>query len=332
MKQRQFLILLFFMIFILASCQSPPNALEIAKEYYNLGNGYYKLGKIEESMNYYQIALSYDPSLSAARFNLCYAYIDKKDFESAEVQARQLQKLNPGNDEINNVLAYILSQKDQIDEALAIYAEVLERAPENITALNNSAILYWEQKKTDKAIELFNRIIQYDADNLTSFYNLGELYVSEGEFTKGIEKLQVYLEQSPEDFQAQLWLARGLRGIEEYADALSAYDQSLLLNTNQAGVWFEKAEILLLKVLDPQKGEIALEQALSMGYKDVKAIKELTEGQEVLEKNSIDDLLKKYKIDLSAEEKSLANPEALENSGPGTVTEDAPEATSTAGE
>ncbi len=69
---------------------------DFADGYYLLGNAYFSNEMIDKSIEAYKKSLEFSPKFKKARFNLGYAYIQKKDYVAAEVQYQALLELDKG--------------------------------------------------------------------------------------------------------------------------------------------------------------------------------------------------------------------------------------------
>ena len=88
-------------------------------------------------------------------------------------------------------------------------------------------------------------------------------------------------------------LAEAYRRLERYDRALDAYAQALVYDEKRAEAWFSSAVIQLTRIEDPDRGLVALAEALDNGFRDAERIAELLDDPDLLEREQVTDLLKR---------------------------------------
>jgi tetratricopeptide (TPR) repeat protein len=74
--------LLFFLV-LLPACTSAPDASELARDFYNLGNAYFDQGDYVKAGEMYTRALELDPSLAQGEYNWARALIESGEYDEA---------------------------------------------------------------------------------------------------------------------------------------------------------------------------------------------------------------------------------------------------------
>ena len=69
---------------LLSACVSQAAREELAQEYYNLGNAFYEIRSYDRAIDYYTLAISHDPGLLNAHYNLSLALIKQGRGDKAE--------------------------------------------------------------------------------------------------------------------------------------------------------------------------------------------------------------------------------------------------------
>lgn len=99
------------------------------------------------------------------------------------------------------------------DSAIVAYERLLERDPEEGTALNNLGVMRLELRDEAAAIPLFLRRMELDSTAVISFTNLIWAYGNQGDFEAAREHFDAYpwLSHDPtaREHEAQLWAAEG---------------------------------------------------------------------------------------------------------------------------
>jgi tetratricopeptide (TPR) repeat protein len=281
---------------ILMTCASTVKKEDVAREYYNLGNAYYTAKDYKKANQFYERAIDLDPTFVKAKYNYVESLLKDNQFTKAASIIENLLSDDKDNTELLSLLGYVYHVQNKEENALAAFDRILSKSPDNAYALYNSGIILWKLGKKDEAQGRFEAALKLNPDDADVLFNLGNLYFEQKVFSKAIEYLSRYLEKKPGDENGLLLFARSESGLMQYAPALEAYDQVLAANQKNKDAWFEKAEILLTKVKDPDKGIVALTQALDSGFNDPQKLKALYESPDLLEKDRVKKILEDKKL------------------------------------
>jgi tetratricopeptide (TPR) repeat protein len=274
---------------------------ELAVEYYNLGNAYYKIKRYEEAIGYFGKSISQDPSLLKAHFNLSLALIKQGRGNEAHEILSELLTRDPDNLDILQLLGYSLYVQGKGDEALIVFDQILEMEPQNLNARYNRGIVLWDIGRVEEAEQTFSdllAILSEKDDELypDTLFNLGKLLFDTDRSEEAITYLERYVEWRAKDIEAFLLLAGAHRKIERYDRALESYSQVLKLDNERKEVWMDRAEILLTKVQDPILGLEALSRALSLGFADEARIEALLNDSGLVDRVRVEAVLKSWNL------------------------------------
>jgi tetratricopeptide (TPR) repeat protein len=104
-------------------------ALNIDPGYYeahnNFGNALLRVGRIEEAIEHYQKAIDIAPRYEIAHYNLGNALLRINHIDKAIFHYRRALEIHPGEIRVINSLAYALSQKGQIADAIGLLEKAL---------------------------------------------------------------------------------------------------------------------------------------------------------------------------------------------------------------
>ncbi|MFM7405425.1 MAG: tetratricopeptide repeat protein [Cuspidothrix sp.] len=91
--------------------------------------------------------LSIKTLITSNLFQKAINFYQAKDYENAEIVLRKVIAINSTNDMVRLLLGDILNQKGQIEEAKALFCEVIDSSPKNPDAyLRLATILMQEQQ------------------------------------------------------------------------------------------------------------------------------------------------------------------------------------------
>jgi len=117
-----------------------------------------------------------DPALS---LNLSYAYLNKKDWQKAEEEARQAVNVQPGLATGYNSLGIALAQQNKLEEARIALERALKINPRDWQVLINLAMVELSNQNESRALELFWRALAVDPQNSQNgliYNNLAVIY------------------------------------------------------------------------------------------------------------------------------------------------------------
>jgi predicted CXXCH cytochrome family protein len=157
-----------------------------------LGDHYFRQGKLEQAIAQYRIAITMDSLLSPVYPNLATA----------------------------------LSSAGRNAEALEALDRLVELEPAYGRGYYLRALLLYQLKDEEGAIRDFNRATDLDPGNFRAFYNLATLYYQRKEYGKAEETIEAGLEVLPSSAEAQYLLALVYREQGREAEA-SAIMESL---------------------------------------------------------------------------------------------------------
>ena len=142
-------------LFSLIGCVSSAIKHELGVEYYNLGNAYYKIQSYEKAIEFFTKSIAQDSDLIHAHYNLSLALIKQGRGAEADKILLELLLEEPQNVSVLQILGYSYFVQRRNKEALAIFDEILELAPEDANALYNIAIILWDQEQTVLLVRRF---------------------------------------------------------------------------------------------------------------------------------------------------------------------------------
>ncbi len=328
----KFITFIFITIFFFSCSTRAALKKELALEYYNLGNYYYKNNNITDAIEFFKKAIEFNPELVKANYNLTLVLIIENRSDEANEILLELLKSDPENISLLHLLGYSYYMQAGNEEALNIFNTILNIQPEDLNAVYNKGIILWRMDKVDDAIECFNQIISYtkDADikglYLDSLYSLGEIMISIENWDDAVLYLNRFLEDKISEDEARvsamLLLIDAYKSLERFDMVLETYELLIESDAENIEAWIGKAAVLLTKIEFPVKGLEALSKAIELGFNDQEYLRALLDNPGLIEKEAVEDLLKEYDIfppeaevveDEPIDEKTIEGSEDVEN-------------------
>jgi len=130
-----------------------------------------------------------------------------------------------------------ISRPDPPDQAISLWRQVLQVAPENVRALNSLSIALSEVGLPDEAIRYCRRALEVDPDLPEAHVTLGMELAHEGKADEAIGHYRKALRCDPDSVKAHNNLGIALAARGESAQALAHYERALSIDPYFAPAW-----------------------------------------------------------------------------------------------
>lgn len=137
-------------------------------------------------------------------------------------------------------LARQLAQQGQIAQAEAAYLRILAVAPEEVEALNFTAMCEVARGQPARAIPLLEQAKAIQPDNDETLKNLGASYRAIGNLDAALNALQRAVQIAPDYFVARLHLGVVLQQLGRTQDAVITYTRAIN-SAQKEGFWLSEA-------------------------------------------------------------------------------------------
>jgi predicted TPR repeat methyltransferase len=140
--------------------------------------------------------------------------------------------------------AVSLHQQGRLEQAHALYAQVLAREPRQFDALHLSGVIERQRGNPARAVELIRAALQVDAGQARAHCNLGAALQDLGQIDAALDSYETALRLDPR--YALAWNNRGntLRRLGRALDALDSYEHALALQSSYPEAWCHRAIVL----------------------------------------------------------------------------------------
>lgn len=189
-------------------------------------------------------------------------------------------------------------QKGEVEEAVKVLTEQIEKEPTDVVAYVNFGNVLLSMGDVERAARFYDRAIEVDADAPTIYYSYGNLYYQAQEYTKAAQKFQLALEKgldeadvyfmlgislltdgkaklalpylltatekNPTDTEALFQYALVLAQLEMMPEAIAAFEQVLALDETQADALYYLATARLMNGEDSSLITPLFEQVLAL--------------------------------------------------------------------
>lgn len=264
------------LVLLFAACQSYVPREDLAEEYYNLGNAYFRLERYDEASDYYRRALTLSPTLERANYNLARSLIAAGNLSDAISLLEELRASDQESVRLTEALAYAELQAGNQDRAIALYEEVLELSPYRVNALYNLGVLARRAGNHQRAADLLARAGDAAPADLDVQFHLGLALLATEQPDRAIAALERYaMDASEPPIPRLIELSRAYEEARFFSRALDIYSSILDREEQHARALFGRARVLLTGAEEPEEGIAALTSALQAGFSDEQALREL---------------------------------------------------------
>jgi len=265
------------LVFVLTSCQTTAQKLELSNDYYNIGNAYSDLEKYDQASEYYKRALQLNPDLNQAAYNLARTNLETGDIRSALKLLDDLEQQDDQNLMVLEMMGYAWYKNGDSEKASEYYKRCLEIDDAHIRSLYNLCILEKENEEWSLSGEYLERLLLLD-DRQEYRVLRAELAVAQGKTESAI----MYYEDLVLEYGGNAGNYGALKELylqtEMYYKALEMLDLLIGEETDKSirkDLYFEKSRIEIQTLDDVILGQADLISALEDGYNDKETLDEL---------------------------------------------------------
>lgn len=235
----------------------------------NLGELYYRAGKVDQARQYWESAIKANGKLIAARINVASLELEQmrrigssKDatWKKLEEDARFNLSSVLGVDS-DNVAAYTIyglvymegwqANKNRLDLAKLLLDEAKSRNERYAPLQNAYGLLYMHRASLNQALQAFTAAVESDPKFVEARVNVGLVTLGFRKYDLAKDMLSKAIELSPKNYDAYIGLGIALRGLKDLDGAEAQYKKA--------------------KDIDPRRGDAYYN--LAVLYKDFRASK-----------------------------------------------------------
>jgi tetratricopeptide (TPR) repeat protein len=229
---------------------------KIAMALSNLGEIYYKAGKLDAAKSYWDSALKATGKLVAAHINEATLELEdmrrignpkdatwKKDEEDAKFHLSSA--LGVDTDSVDAYTDFGLvwmegwkQNKNRLDLAKTLLDEANKRNPK-YAPLQNAYGLYWMHKGSlNQALQAFSAAVEADPRFVEARINAGQLTLNFRKYDTAKEMFSKALEVAPKNYDATIGLGIALRGLNDFDGAEAQYKKAQQIDPRRGDAYF----------------------------------------------------------------------------------------------
>ncbi len=205
---------------------------------------YIDSGKITLAKKAIKLGLKQHPNSMILRLLEAELLIFDGEFDRASVLLKELQAIEPTNDEIYVQQASIFSKNDEHLKAIHSLKIALSYTEDEADVFAMIGMEYLYLDNFDEARFNFSKCLDVDYEDYSSLYNIIYCFDMENKHVEAIDFLNNYIDKDPYSEVAWHQLGRQYFILEQYENAVRAFDYAVLIDEYFVGAYLEKAKSL----------------------------------------------------------------------------------------
>ena len=230
--------------------------------------------------------LAKNPNCWVAYSDLGVALSQKGQVDEAIAQFQKTLQINPNYAEAHYNLGNAFLKKGQVDKAIAQWQKALEINPNLSDAQNNLGTALKQKGQVDEAIVHYQKALEINPNHAKAHNSLGNALLQKGQLDEAIAHYQKALEIDPNYAEAHNNLGTALAQKRQVDEAIVQYQKALEINPNHANAHNNLGAALL------QKGQVdeaiaQFQEGVRLNPHDSDAQKNLAQAQALLRQKAV---------------------------------------------
>jgi predicted CXXCH cytochrome family protein len=208
---------------------------QIAEPWAELSLAQLESGDLEAAKQGFSRALSIDPGLVLARYNLGRACQLLGQLDEAAAHYRLVLEVDGEHAEAHNNLGLVLQGQGQPAAAQEHFLKGLQRNPLFVDVHNNLGNVLTQGKHWAEAIASFEQALRIEPSSADAYNNLGKVWGAQGNLELAIRNFRAATAADPKHWIAQLNLAKALQAVGKTRESETALREAKRLNPKLRG-------------------------------------------------------------------------------------------------
>lgn len=158
------------------------------------------------------------------------AFLQRNQFEEAIENYRNVIDLIPDDDQAYNSIGIAYSNIGQYEVALKYFLKSIKINPNNDKVYNNLGITYADLKQYQKAIDNYQKAIEINPDNNAAYFNIGNAFGNLKKYEEAEKNFKKAVEIDPENYSALNNLGLAFLAVDKIDNAIEAFQKGQEIN------------------------------------------------------------------------------------------------------
>jgi tetratricopeptide (TPR) repeat protein len=192
----------------------------------------------------WRTTLAKDPEAFLAQHNYASILSDRGQLDDAIAHFQKVLEIKPGFAETRNSLGIALGRKGQLDEATRQFEEAIRLKPDYTLAHNNLGIVLLSQGQSDAAISQFQEAIRLRPDNAEAHNSLGVALGRKSQMDEALSQYEEAVRLKPDYTDAHYNLGITLLGKGQTDAAISQFQEAVRFRPGYAEAHYKLGSAL----------------------------------------------------------------------------------------
>jgi len=246
---------------------------------YNQANSFKDAAMLMDAEASYRQALTYNPNMRAASYNLALILVELGSYEEALARLKDLQSERPDNLSVLRALAWASRRSGNEEESLDYYTEALALFPADVESLKGYSELLESLNRPSEAIKTRRFVVELE-DSVSSLNSLAATLLMAGHYQESLSLYRRALIREVDNQNALKGAYEASLALKQYRHAVDYLLRRVAVGGSDEGIWWNIARLKFIELGEYPGGFSALKRALEEGFSDSKAIDELLENAE----------------------------------------------------
>jgi tetratricopeptide (TPR) repeat protein len=225
----------------------------------NLGEIYFRTGRVSEARQYWDSAIKANGKLVGARIGVATLELEQMrkignprdaSWKKLEEDAR-FNLSNALGADSDNVAAYTVyglvymegwqTNKNRLDLARLLLDEAAKRNEKYAPLQNAYGLLYMRRASINQALQAFNAAVELDPKFVEARMNVGQVTLGFRKYDTARDMFSKVIELSPKNYDAYIGLGIALRGLKDLDGAEAQYNKARDLDPRRGEAYYNLA-------------------------------------------------------------------------------------------
>ncbi len=205
---------------------------------------YMNIGKMSLAKRALELGIKQHPTSVSLKLANVEVMLYEDKLEKAEQLLKELEEIEPLNDQVHLHKATLLSKKELHKEAIDALNIALLYTDDEVDVRSLIGMEYLYLEEFDTARLNFAKCLEVEFEDYSSLYNVIYCFDMQEQHHEAVDYLLEYINKDPYSEIAWHQLGRQYYIIENFEEALKAFDYSILIDEYFIGAYLEKAKTL----------------------------------------------------------------------------------------
>ena len=205
---------------------------------------YMNIGKMSLAKKALELGLKQHPTSVSLKLANVEVLLYEDKLEKAEKLLSELEKIEPLNDQVYLHKATLLSKKEMHSEAIDALNIALTYSDDEVDIRSLIGMEYLYLEEFDTARLNFAKCLEVEFEDYSSLYNVIYCFDMMEQHHEAIDYLLTYINKDPYSEIAWHQLGRQYYIVNNFVEALKAFDYSILIDEYFIGAYLEKGKTL----------------------------------------------------------------------------------------